>query len=105
MTIPVEKLFKRWMKKPGFKKSYEALDEQYALANMLIGARVKAGLSQAELAERMGTSQSAIARLESGTAKPSLSTLQRLAKATGTRLKISLEPRSRSRKDRGKRAA
>jgi transcriptional regulator with XRE-family HTH domain len=104
MTIPVEKLFKRWAKKPGFKKDYEALEEQYALANLLIGARVKAGLSQAELAEKMGTSQSAIARLESGRVRPSLTTLTRLAKATGTRLRITLEPR-KPRKERGKRAA
>jgi transcriptional regulator with XRE-family HTH domain len=104
MTIPVEKLFKRWMKKPGFKKGYDALEEEYALAKLLIGARVKAGLSQAELAERMGTSQSAIARLESGRVRPSLTTLKRLAEATGTTLRISLEPK-KPKKERGKRAA
>lgn len=104
MTIPVEKLFKRWMKKPGFKKGYEALKEQYALANILIGARVKAGLSQAELAERMGTSQSSIARLESGRVRPSLTTLMRLAEATGMALRITLEPK-KPKKEHGKRAA
>jgi transcriptional regulator with XRE-family HTH domain len=53
----------------------------------------------------MGTSQSTIARLESGKAKPSLSTLRRLAKATGSQLKITLELKARSKKERGKHAA
>ena len=90
---------------PGFKAGYDALEEEFAMASLLIEARTRAHLTQAELAEKMGTSQSTVARLESGKAKPSLSTLRRLAKATGTRLKISLEPRSRSKKDRSKRAA
>lgn len=105
MGIPLRKVAKRWMKAPGFKAGYDALDEEFSLASQLIDARTRANLTQAELAERMGTSQSTIARLESGTAKPTLSTLRRLAQATGTRLKISLEPRPRSRKERGKRAA
>ena len=60
-------------------------------------ARTKAHLSQQELAARMGTSQSTIARLESGASKPTLSTLERIAKATGTKVRISLEPDARSR--------
>jgi transcriptional regulator with XRE-family HTH domain len=91
MTIPVSKLKKRWMKEPGFKKGYDALEAEFALASMLIEARTRAKLSQAELAERMGTSQSTIARLESGLAKPSLATLERFAQATGRRVRVSLE--------------
>src|SRR5262249_27615653 len=98
MGIPVKKLKKRWMKEPGFKAGYDALEEEFSLASMLIEARTKARLSQAELAAKMGTSQSTIARLESGTAKPSLSTLERFAEATGMRVRISLEPAERSRK-------
>ena len=64
----------------------------FAIASELIRARARAGLSQAELAARMGTSQSAIARLESGRGMPSTRTLGRFAKATGHRLKISFEP-------------
>jgi transcriptional regulator with XRE-family HTH domain len=105
MTIPVKKIIKRWMNEPGFKAGYDALEEEFALASLLIGARTHAHLTQAELAERMGTSQSTIARLESGKATPTLSTLRRLAKATGMGLKITLEPKARSKKDRGKRAA
>ena len=105
MGIPLKKIAKRWMKEPGFKAGYDALEEEFTVASMLLAARTRAKLTQAELAERMGTSQSTIARLESGAAKPSLSTLRRLAHATGMRLKISLEPRARSKKERGKRAA
>ena len=77
----------------------------FSLATILIEARTRARLSQAELAKRMGTSQSTIARLESATAKPSLSTLERFAEATGTRVRVSLEPTERSRKRRPRRAA
>ena len=90
--IPVEESFARWRKDPEFMKEYDALEEQFARANMVIGARAHADLSQAELAERMGTSQSAIARLESGRFKPSTRTLEKLAAATGMKLRIVLEP-------------
>ena len=105
MSIPLKKIAKRWMKEPGFREGYDALEEEFSVASMLIAARTRANLTQAELAEKMGTSQSTIARLESGAAKPSLSTLRRYAKATGARLKITLEPKARSEKDRGKRVA
>jgi len=105
MGIPVKKLKKRWMKEPGFKAGYDALEEEFALASMLIEARTNAKLSQAELAERMGTSQSTIARLESGAAKPSLSTLERFAEATGMRVRVSLEPAEGARKKKKARKA
>ena len=92
MGIRVSKLIKEWMKDPSFKKGYDALEDEFALAAMLIEARTNAKLSQGQLAAKMGTSQSTIARLESGAAKPSLSTLERFAKATGTRVRVSLEP-------------
>jgi DNA-binding XRE family transcriptional regulator len=81
VAIPFKKVMKRWMKEPGFKAGYDALTEEYVLARLLIEARMRAKLSQVELAERMGTSQSAIARLESGKANPSLATLRRLARS------------------------
>ena len=59
---------------------------------MVLDARIHADLSEANLVERMGTSQSAIARLESGRFKPSTRTLEKLAAATGIKLRIVLEP-------------
>ena len=105
MAISVGRLRNRWMKEPGFKAGYDALEPEFALASMLIEARTKARLSQAEVAERMGTSQSTIARLESGAAKPTLSTLERFAEATGTRVRVALEPAERSRKRKARKAA
>ncbi len=93
------------MNEPGFKAGYDALEEEFALASMPIEARTNAKLSQAELAERMGTSQSTIARLESGAAEPSLSTLKRFAEATGMRVRVSLERVERGRKTNTREAA
>lgn len=90
--IPAEESFARWREDPEFMREYDALEEEFALANALIGARNSANLTQEELAIRMGTSQSAIARLESGRTMPSTRTLRKLAEATGTKLRIVLEP-------------
>lgn len=90
--IPVEESFAEWRKDPEFMKEYDALEEEFALASQIIGARAHANISQAELAERMNTSQSAIARLESGRFRPSTRTLEKLAAATGMKLRILLEP-------------
>ena len=82
----------KWMKDPAFRTEYEALEEEFALMAAVAKARARSGLSQAQLAKRMKTTQSTIARLESGRGKPSTGTLARFAKATGHRLKISFEP-------------
>ncbi|MGO4134640.1 helix-turn-helix domain-containing protein [Rhizobium brockwellii] len=87
-------LHAEWMKDADYRKEYDALEEEFALAEAVIKARVNAGLTQEELAQRMDTSQSAIARLESGRMKPSARTLERFAKATGTHLRITFEPMS-----------
>ncbi len=81
-----------WMKDESYRQAYDALEEEFSLAHAMIEARARAGLTQEELAVRMETSQSAIARLETGRSKPSARTLERFAKATGTSLKISFEP-------------
>ena len=65
--------------------------EEYALVAALIRARTEAKLTQAELAERLGTTQSAVARLEGGRVSPSIATLRRYAEATGTRLTVGLQ--------------
>ncbi len=88
----IRDLHKKWMKDPAYRKEYDALEEEFALMAAVAKARMRAGLSQAELARRMKTTQSTIARLESGRGLPSTRTLGRFAKATGHRLKISFEP-------------
>ncbi len=88
----VSELRERWMKNPGFRAEYEAVKPTFELMMTLAEVRSSAGLTQQELAERMGTTQSAIARLEGWSSNPSTSTLRRFAEATGTRLKISFEP-------------
>lgn len=85
-------LRKQLMKDPEFRKEYDALEEEFALIEAVAKARLRSGLTQAQLAKRMKTTQSTVARLESGRGKPSTRTLQRFAKATGHRLKISFEP-------------
>lgn len=90
-------LHAKWMQDPEYRREYEALDEEFALMKALIDARAQAGLTQEQLAERMETSQSVIARLESGRTMPSGRTLARYAKATGTRLRVSFEPKTRER--------
>lgn len=85
-------LHKKWMKDPEYRKHYDAMEEEFALMIEVAKARSRSGLSQAELARRMKTTQSTIARLESGRGLPSTRTLGRFAKATGHRLKISFEP-------------
>ncbi len=89
--ISFDSWLKRQMKKPGFKKEFDALEEEFALAGELIGARARAKLTQAQVARRMGTSQSAVARMESGRSLPSTSSLKKYAKAVGHRVIITLK--------------
>jgi DNA-binding XRE family transcriptional regulator len=90
--IPVEESFAAWPEDPEYLKAYDALGDEFALAAAMIEARARAGLTQQQLAQRMQTTQAVIARLESGRVKPSTRTLERLAAATGMRLRISFEP-------------
>lgn len=91
-AIPIGESFAEWRKDPVYRAAYDALEEQYALAAVMIAARTRARLTQEQLAARMGTSQAVVARLESGRVKPSTRTLERLAAATGMRLRITFEP-------------
>jgi ribosome-binding protein aMBF1 (putative translation factor) len=93
--IRVDDLRKDWMKDPKYRREYDALEEEFSLAAALIEARARAGLTQEQVAQRMKTTQAAIARLESGGSKPSTRTLERFAAATGSRLRITLDPAGR----------
>jgi transcriptional regulator with XRE-family HTH domain len=86
----------RLMADPEFREEYAKADAEYTLIESLVRARNAAQLSQAELARRIGTTQSAIARLEAGRVSPSVSTLRRYAEATGTKLRIELLPAIRA---------
>jgi len=88
----ITEMHKRWMKEPKYRKAYAALEDEFAVAKAVIAARNRAGLTQVELARKMGTTQPVVARLEGGRTQPSLRTLQRLAQATGSRLTIRFEP-------------
>jgi predicted transcriptional regulator len=90
MTIPFEVFKAQMLADPEVRREYDALEPEFAIASELIRARLRAGLSQVELAERMGTSQSAIARLESGQTLPSTKTLLRFAEATKSKVELRL---------------
>jgi ribosome-binding protein aMBF1 (putative translation factor) len=90
--IPVEESFVERRKDPAYRKAYDALEDEFSLAAAMIEARARAGLTQAQLPQRMKTTRAVIARLESGRVKPSTRTLERLADATSMRLRISFEP-------------
>jgi predicted transcriptional regulator len=90
MTIPFEQIKAELLADPEVKAEYDALAPEFEIATELIRARLRAGLSQAELAARMGTSQSAIARLESGQTLPSTKTLLRFAEATRSKVELRL---------------
>lgn len=74
------------MANPEFRVAYDALKDEFRLARQMIEARSRAGLTQKEVAERMHTTQSAVARLESGKGAASTKTLERYAEAIGARL-------------------
>lgn len=77
----------------GFAEAYESLELEYALASQMLKARAKAGLTQDVVAERMGTTKSAISRLEAaGRHAPSLATLKKYAAAVGCELQVKLVP-------------
>lgn len=82
------------LKKKGVKSAYDALEPEFTLLRELLHARQKAGMSQADIAEKMGTKAPAITRLESaltsGKHSPSIATLKKYAKALGCHLEIKL---------------
>ncbi len=82
-------LKKKLMENPEFQVEYAQADADYRLIEEMIRVRMEAKLTQSELALKIGTTQSAIARLEGGKVSPSVSTLRRYAEATGHQLKVS----------------
>lgn len=91
-----EQMVKKMLKEPAVKEAYDAQAEEFALLDELLSARQRAGLTQAEVAAKMGTKPPAVARLESGGGSrrhsPSIATLRKYAEAVGCRLEIRLRP-------------
>lgn len=79
---------KESLKNPEIKAEYDKLQPEYAMIQVVIDARVKRGVTQKELAEKIGTKQSVISRLESGRANPSVAFLKKLAEALNSHLEI-----------------
>jgi len=86
-----DSLRRKMMKDPGFKKAYDRLGPEFELLGIILKKRKKDGLTQAKLAKRMGTKQSAISRFESGKANPTLDFLYRLADALGAQMKVTIK--------------
>jgi transcriptional regulator with XRE-family HTH domain len=80
------------LSRPDVAQAYEALEAELSFVDFILAARHAAGLTQADVAQRMGTTQSAVARLEAGggTRTPPLNTLQRYAQALGCRVESRL---------------
>ncbi len=86
-----DKYLKEQLKDEEFRKEYEELEPLYALIEEEIRIRMEKGITQEELAKRMHTTQSAIARFEAGNVNPSLKFIQHLSKALGGKLRVSIE--------------
>ena len=87
---------RQWMKDPAFKHAYAALEDEFATLDALLEVRRHAGLTQAEVAGKMGIKQSALARIESSLASrkhaPSLTTLRKYAAVLGCKLELRITP-------------
>jgi transcriptional regulator with XRE-family HTH domain len=87
-----KELKSRALERADVKAEYDRLEEEFAFLDEFLRARSSTGMSQAEVAEKMGTTQSAVARLESGRGRhsPSLATLRKYANAIGHRIDVRL---------------
>jgi len=90
--IKFDDLLKEQMKDPVFRAEYEELEPEFAIIQAMINARKCSGITQKQLAERTGIAQADISKLETGSANPSLKTIQRLASGMGMRLKVEFVP-------------
>ena len=87
----LEKHLSELMEDQEFADEYNALEEQYSFARQVIEARIEAGMTQAELARKVGTSQANISKLEHGTLNPSFEMARRVAAGLGKRLCVSMQ--------------
>ncbi|MEN8237502.1 MAG: helix-turn-helix transcriptional regulator [Pseudomonadota bacterium] len=92
MSISFEDVRDKMLQNPKVAEAYEQIKPEYDVAEALIAARLKSNLSQAEVAKRMHTTQSVVARLESGRHLPSLQTIYRYAHAVNRRISLNIFP-------------
>lgn len=90
--LDFDEFLKESLKNPKIKAEYDRLQPEFAVINAMIEARVKKGLTQKELASKIGTKQSVISRLESGRANPSVAFLKKFAQALNSNLQIKFTP-------------
>ncbi|MFA5771066.1 MAG: helix-turn-helix transcriptional regulator [Patescibacteria group bacterium] len=89
--ISAEELEKKLMKDPEFVKAYNDLETEFQIASQMIEARIKQNITQEELAKKVNTGQAVISRLEGATAKPSISLLERVARALNIKFNITIQ--------------
>ncbi len=87
-TFKYQEIKKEILSNPEVKKAYDNLEPEFALIRQILQKRIEKNMSQEEFARKLGTNQSAVSRLESGTYNPSLKFLKKVAKALDTELKI-----------------
>ncbi len=87
---PWSKLEKELLSDPEVKRLYDEMESEYQVISAVIGKRLEKKMSQKQLADKMGTKQSAISRLESGNSNPSIQFLDKVAKALGGQLQIKI---------------
>jgi len=76
------------MRNPGFKRAYDDLELEFTLIHAILDQRVRKGITQKQLAEKVGTKQSAIARFESGNSNPTLAFVKKLSRALDLKLTV-----------------
>jgi DNA-binding XRE family transcriptional regulator len=86
-------MLKEALKEPEFRKEWKAKEPERNLMRAILDARIKKGMTQAQIAKKAGTTQSAIARFEAGNTNPTLGFASRLSRAVGARLEIKLAPK------------
>lgn len=84
------------LKDPEFQAEYDALEPEFSFMQAMIDARRETGMTQKQLAEKTGISQSDISKFESGSGNPSIKTMRRLAAGLGMRVKIEFQPLTRA---------
>lgn len=89
--ISSDELHKKWMKDPEYRRAYEESETEFQIASQMIEARIKQNITQEELAKKVKTGQAVISRLEGANAKPSISLLERVARALNIKFNITIQ--------------